>query len=238
MNRARGFAGIIGAIVLCSTLPVFAGTPVTVTVTGPGTAIPVPVGSTTEYAGVYAGYTTPSFTNQGLICDDFTSQISPPQTWNAIAYQVSTIGVTTPLTALLYGGTLSPTYLGIGLNGYAALAYLVNDSFNHPGDTAQQALDNLAIWSITDPGLAVGAAALAQAQVAVNYATSTSNSFSAYTNLYVFTPDPLTLDNVSNKQEMWGTVPEGGSALMYLLLAGIFCFGAGFFRNRFATLKA
>jgi len=240
-TKARKFAGIVGAFVICLGLPAFGQIPVQVTLNGPGTALPVTIGTNQEYAGVYSGSASNGTTftsNPGLICDDFTGQVNPPQTWNALAYQVSTITSAT-LPHLLYGGALpDPPYPNIGLSGYAALADLVQQSFNSNDPTLQADIGE-AIWSITDPAIAGQISANASALRAAALAFGASENFSQFTNLWIFVPNPLTADYASNKQEMWGRVPEGGSALMYLLLAGLFCFGAVYLnsRNRFGTLK-
>ena len=49
------------------------------------------------------------------------------------------------------------------------------------------------------------------------------------------TPNPT--DNYCDSQEFFGQVPDGGSALMYLGLAGLSCFGA-MFRSRGRTKKS
>jgi hypothetical protein len=64
-------------------------------------------------------------------------------------------------------------------------------------------------------------------------------------NLWILTPSPKSgynPDGVGEPQEMWSfisdpgplvsTVPEGGTALLYLLLAGAACFGAAIFKSR------
>lgn len=238
--RAKDFAGIIATLVVCFGLPVFGqGIPVSVTLSSVSGNPTVTVGGETVAAGVYSGSTTLPGAAPGLICDDFAGQVTPPATWNALAYQVSTLTPTIVSTNLLFGGANTPPYANIGVHGYAALADLVNLSFNSAGNPTLQADISEAIWSITfAPSLSgVDPAAQTLAANALAYATSTSDSFSQYTNLWIYVPT----SNLSTTQEMWGTVPvpEGGSALMYLLLCGVFCFGAVFlrFRDSLGTLK-
>lgn len=237
-TRARRFTGIIGALIIGLGLPALGqGIPVTVTVTSVSGSPTVTVGGETVAAGVYDGTTSLPGATPGLICDDFAGQVTPPATWNALAYQVSTLTPTIIATDLLFGGAHTPPFANIGVHGYAALADLVNLSFNSAGNPTLQADISEAIWSITSPGLSgVDAAAQTLAANALAYATSTSDSFSQYSNLWIYVPT----SDLATTQEMWGRVPEGGSALMYLLLGGLFCFGAVFlnFRNRFGTLKA
>ena len=64
---------------------------------------------------------------------------------------------------------------------------------------------------------------------------------SQYSNLWVLTPILGDQPNGDGRpQEMWIEVPEGGAALLYLLLAGGVCFGAMFLnrRNRFANFAS
>ena len=57
-------------------------------------------------------------------------------------------------------------------------------------------------------------------------------NLSSFGNLWLYVPTPL-----SGSQEMWGNVAvaEGGTAFLYLLLAGLSCFGAMFLRRRSAN---
>jgi hypothetical protein len=58
-------------------------------------------------------------------------------------------------------------------------------------------------------------------------------SLSQFANLFLYVPIPGSqTGSLGTPQEMWGNVPEGGAALLYLLLAGASCFGAMFFRSR------
>lgn len=239
-KRIRGFAGAIGAIVLCSALPLLGQTSVVVHLTD-FTGDPVISGlngGPDVYGGVYNGYTVPAVASPGLVCDDFNGVVSPGSSWNAIAYNVSTIGTTTPVTNLLFGGNalVSPPLPNIGLGGYAELAYLVNLMFN-TSDTEAQGDISQAIWKITDPTLTgIDADAQSYLSAALGHA---GDSLGQYTNLWIYVPDPLG-GSLGTTQEMWGRVPEGGSALLYLLLGGLFCFGAMFVgtRDRLGALKA
>ncbi len=223
--RFGRLAAIGGAVLLCFGLAAFGqGTPVTVGLTNVNGDPIVTVGGETVYAGVYGGTSNLPGANPGIICDDFQDNVSVPQTWSAIAYQVSTLGTTTPITAVLFGSN-THGYANVGLAGYAALAYLVNLSFQSAGNPTLQGNISEAIWSITDPGLSgVNSAAQTLVAQAEAYATSTGDSLSQYANLWIYTPTPL--GQANQPQEMFGTVPEGGAAVLYLLLAGIACFGA------------
>ncbi len=220
---------------------------VTVQFTGGYQAVDWGIGGVNAGAGIYSALISPGIpvspvNPAGIICDDFNDEIYTNETWGATAYQVSTLGSTTPITDVLFGGANSPAYANIGVAGYAAIAYLVEELHN-PGNTATQDGDiSAAIWSISDPGLTgVDANAAALALQAKNYASGDGYNMSQYSNLWVLTPILGDQPNGDGPpQEMWIEVPEGGAALLYLLLAGGVCFGAMFLnrRNRFANFAS
>ena len=237
LRRAKmkiGTGGLVAiAGLILSSFGLFAfgqGTPVTVSLTNVNGDPIVNVGGESVYAGVYGGTSNLPGANTGIICDDFNDEVSVPQSWSAIAYNVSTIGTSTPITDVLFGsGTKG--YTNVGIAGYAEIAYLVNMSFASSGNPTLQGNISEAIWAITDPGLSgVDSAAQTLDSQAAAYASSTSDNMSQYTNLVIYTPTPLGQQN--QPQEMWSTVPEGGAAWLYLLLVGIACFGAMRFSPR------
>jgi len=214
------------------------GTPVSVSITSVSGNPTVTVGGEDVYAGVYGGISTLSGANPGIICDDFNDEVSVPETWTATAYQVSTLGTTTPISDVLFGGAYTGTgYTNIGISGYAELAYLVNQMVDTTNTTTQANLSE-AIWSITDPGLSgVDPAAQGYVAAATTYAAATDDSLSQYSNLFIYTPSPNT-GEAGEAQEMWGSVPEGGATGLYLLLAAG-CFGAALlFRSRTSSQSA
>jgi hypothetical protein len=215
---------VAGALLICCGIPMSGqGTLVTVSLTSVNGDPIVNVGGETVYAGVYGGTTTLAGANVGIICDDFNDNVSVPQTWSAKAYQASSL-TSSNISEVLFGSN-TPGYSFIGIAGYAEIAYLVNLSFNSAGNPTLQGNISEAIWSISDPGLSnVDSAAQLLVAQAIAYASSTSDSLAQYTNLEIYTPTPL--GEKDQPQEMWGTVPEGGAALLYLLLAGFACFGA------------
>jgi hypothetical protein len=231
--KAVGLAALVGSTALSFALPAFGQQPVTVNLNNVNGDPIVTVGGETVYAGVYGGTSNLPGANSGIICDDFNDNVTVGQSWTATAYQVSTLGTTTnPITGVLFGSS-TPGYTNVGIAGYAAIAYLVELSFGSASNPTLQGEISEAIWSITDPGLSgtgPGTAAYNLAQQAETYATSTGDSLSQYTNLVIYTPSPLGQTN--QPQEMWSTVPEGGAAFMFLLLAGACCFGAMFFKYR------
>ena len=118
------------------------GEGVTVQFTGGYQAVDWGIGGVNAGAGIYSALISPGIpvspvNPAGIICDDFNDEIYTNETWGATAYQVSTLGSTTPITDVLFGGANSPAYANIGVAGYAAIAYLVEELHN-PGNTATQ----------------------------------------------------------------------------------------------------
>ncbi len=181
----------------------------------------------------------PTYSSPGMICDDYYDHISGGESWTATAYQVSSLNAGNLATDTLFGGAPGWGTVGLtALQGYEALAYLVNDMFmNGVGNSGLQNAISEALWYLTSNASTNGAGILlsslsSQAQALVAYVQNISNlsALSTYTNLWLYT-QPFAPPGV---QEMWGqiNVPEGGAALLYLLLAGGSCFGAMFFRSR------
>ena len=234
---------IAGSLMFCIALPTFGQQAVKVTLGNVnGDPIDYSIGGLDVYAGIYGGTANLTGVIPGIVCDDFKDEVGVPSSWGATAYQVSTLGGSNLITDVLYGGahtgySVAPATPAAA---YAEVAYLVNMMFN-PTDTATQGLISEAIWSITDPGLSGTGSAAYLVTDAQNYATSTSDNLSQYSNLYILTPS-----TIGTGQEMWiqvpspspgstpliSNVPEGGTALIYLLLAGATCFGAVYFNSR------
>jgi len=189
------------------------------------------------YGSVNGTPVGPGYASPGYLCDDFTDEIYIPESWQANAYNVSAL--------LSNWGTMSgDTFFGgkVGEAGYLEMAYLVEASFQgtlgniFAGATANDVSEVL--WCITggptncysgSGGMSAAAWKLWQ-YVQANYQTFTASEFA---NLWLYVPT-CTQGSSGCQQEMWGevAVPEGGAALMYLLLAGVSCFGAMFLRSR------
>ena len=135
----------------------------------------------------------------------------------------------------------TPTHIGLtvvsgwtAIQGYQALAYLANDMFtNGVGNSSLQSSISQALWYLTSEAIGSPIWGLdSTAQGLVNYVENLSNdpALSTYSGLFLYTQPFIP----TGPQEMWGQipVPEGGSPLMYLLLAGITCFGAMFYSRR------
>jgi hypothetical protein len=240
-NKVTRFAVISGMSLFCLGLPVMGQQVVSVQFTG-GYSTTFANSDGDFGAGVYTG-TINGASSPGIICDDYNDEVTSGETWNAKAYQASSLA----------SGNIGSTLFGnsIGLTGYAELGTLVSMMFgNAPNSYAgitgiTQSEIASAIWDITTPGGIKGLDSKAQALVAAVELSFTGNvsKATAYlatlTNLWILTPDPLTGVGSGEPQEMWTeslSVPEGGAALLYLLLAGCACFGTMFYsRKRVAT---
>ena len=241
--KLGGLAAIIGSAVLCLTLPAFGQ--VTVTYNGPGAGdgtatLTDSQGTSTAYTGNYnATITGLPGASSTVVCDDFNHSISIGQTWNASALQASSLNA----------GNIGNTEFGatIGLGGYAEVATLVAALFN--GTTTLGGISGLtvtdlseAIWAITTPGGITGGLSN-NAKSLVTWLTNNVGNLGGsalatylaqYPNLWILTPNPKS----GTQQELWTSVPEGGAALLYLLLAGLACFGAMKFGGSRSQLEA
>jgi len=239
--RAKGLASIIGLVGLCIGLPAFGQTEVSVTFTG-GYSTTWGNLSGNYGAGIYSA-TINGASSPGIICDDFNDSITTGQNWNAYAYQASSLN-SSNIGETLFGNT-------IGLTGYAEVATLVSMMFSG-GSTygsitgITQAELSSAIWDITLGGTPTSLqgldskakALVAAVEAAFNGNTSKAQAYLAtLTSLWILTPTPL---GPNQPQEMWTQglqVAEGGAALMYLLLAGISCFGAMILSHRNQSVR-
>ena len=251
--RARGLAAIIGGAALYLALPALGQNSITLNswngqysagdlsnnTGGPSKQV---------YTGIY--YSTVDGTaNTPTICDDFNHSVSIGETWNATALNTSSLNAS-DIKQTAFGST-------IGLVGYAEVATLVAEIFNlnngstksfGNGSSVFKSLTSFsgtdlseAIWAITTPGGLNGISANAKAIVkwveGLYGSSSVAQSYLNKLNLWILTPSPYVS---SSAQEFWAPggpsyhVPEGGSALLYLLLAGASCIGAMKFsyRNR------
>jgi hypothetical protein len=236
-TKAGGLAAIASAALLCLGLPAFGQQVVSVDYTGGYSTTWSNSGG--DYgAGVYTA-TINGASSPGIICDDFKDEVTSGEKWNAKAYEASSLA----------SGNIGSTLFGnaIGLTGYAEVATLVSMMFGNTPNSyggitgITQAELASAIWDITTPGGVSGLDLKAKALVAAveltfGGKTSLAKTYLAtLTNLWILTPDPMTGVGKGEPQEMWTeglSMPEGGAAFMFLLLAAGSCFGAMFFKYR------
>ena len=211
-NRVSGLAVITLAALLCFALPALGQ--VTVQFEAGLSSYGDAYGS--DQTGLYGGVI--NGVNTQMVCDDFYHNISDGQSWSANVVNVASLSSTAGLQ-----------FASIGLNGYTELAYLVSQMFALGNtDPADKSLISQAIWYITSGGSA-GTSNVWSTNAANFLATFGTAGLTKFAWLEILTP---TNQSSSGPQEMWAPVPEGGTALLYLLLAGVACFGAMFFRSR------
>jgi hypothetical protein len=190
-----------------------------------------------NYAGIYIGpydiqVGGPTGQTSGMICDDFNDDIQIGSTWTA-----------NPVSVTL--GTLGGTMFGVkgsqsSLMAYeeaAALSYAI--LFSNQGAT-NNALMQYAIWAIFSSQNVYGWLQTHDSNYVNDWQTiqgliswaSKQGSQSLLSEFVVWTPAGGCKSGLCGAQEMFQYVPEGGSAVMYLLFAGIFCFGAMWIRSR------
>jgi len=211
-NKVRALVVIGVAAVLCCALPAFSQN-TDITFTGQTYGDNWNGVGTGQYGAIINGTTTT------MVCDDYNHEITSGESWTANGVNVATL---TSVAGLQYAG--------IGINGYTEVAYLVNQMFGNPSSAIQSELSQ-AIWYITTGGtLSITSGAMTYVTAAINFLNG-GGTLSEFANLWLYTP---TDQSQTGPQEMWGlvAVPEGGTAALYLLLAGLACFGAVVIRSR------
>lgn len=203
--------------------------------------------------GVYVGpydATQSNSNNQNpqsvqIICDDFSHDVVPGESWQATVTSVSSLN-TGNVSGLMWGsGTLLSGGTGAAnvLQGYFAMAYLASQMLPLSGNPANNQMVGYmayAIWAIFQ-GAQVEAwlgGPTSQAWMTVQKMalsalgmTFTPGQFAGWE---LLTPIAGSQNPFSQgtPQEYFEYVPEGGTALMYLLLAGFACFGTMYFKSR------
>jgi hypothetical protein len=176
-------------------------------------------------AGVYVGPYTASVNgvaNTPVICDDFADDSVIGHLWNFTANNFSTLG------SALWGNQTT---------NYEAAAWLTLQmlSLNSKPDNALQVgYLSFAIWSLFDQNALnrLNWTQLAGVNSWLNQVPGNLTP-SQFANFVLLTPQGCTSGPGSCPgQEFFEVMPEGGSAAMYLLLAGLSCFAAMLFRRR------
>lgn len=222
IGTIRRCLGAAVTVILCFASAAFA-TSVTVTVTAGN-------------PNVLDGYSVGPYTatvngvaNTQVICDDFPDKTTLKTPYTDTVNSFSDLGNTLWGSYLMSsnGGNHSLTYV---TPLYDEAAWLTLQLLN-PANASQLGNIQFAIWAIfsssaltRDPN-AQSWLTLAQAQVPSFY----SGEFS---NFLILTPSCSNGPGSCNGQEFFEVVPEGGSAMMYLLLASLSCFGAMLFCSR------
>jgi hypothetical protein len=244
--RSSWWLAVLIALLLCWTPGAFAGTI--------GLAVDSSVYNNQVLDGIYISPYPLDVTAQGtsnysvgtkltLFCDDFKDE--------------SYVGVPVGFNSTTIGGNLGGTLWGstVGITGYQQAAWLSTQLNKNPGAYSY------AIWALFDPQSvwnwlwshndATGSTSTCDLVFGTNCTSQTSgvdfsheggylgaaegqNLSGQFLNWVIYTPMGCTLSQSCASQEFFQPmpVPEGGSALLYLLLAGITCFGAMIYSRR------
>jgi hypothetical protein len=173
--------------------------------------------------GVYVGpyyATVNGVANTAVICDDFADDSYIGHSWNYAANNFSTLG------SALWGNQTS---------NYDAAAWLTLQMLSlnsNPGNATQVGYLSYAIWSLFDKGALNGLNLTELGGVNTWLGKVPSNlTPGQFANFILLTPQGCTAGSCPG-QEFMQVMPEGGSSVMYLLLAGLSCSVAILFRRR------
>lgn len=177
-------------------------------------------------------------TSVQIICDDFQHNVTVGESWAVNITSVSSL--TNGTTGLVWSGKdagigIFGNQVGISmLQGYYAMADLATQLMGASGSNAGYLA--YAIWAVFDASAVKswlyghGAGYMwAQVQSDAWQALQGKYSSSEFAGWEILTPTNITKNG---PQEMFELVPEGGTALTYLLLAGFACFGTMYFKSR------
>lgn len=194
--------------------------------------------------GIYVGSYSANVTGGGTVqvtCDDFRDE-SDYNTTNYTVNSFSSLGSTlwgtvmgvataTPLYEQAAWLTLQMLHLTGATQGYYSYAIWAIFQPNQVANWLTSYGDSTACNTVFGSGSwgAKGCAAGAGGLVAL----AKSQTFTAgeFANILILTPNGCTPSSCP-EQEFFEVVAEGGSAALYLLLAGSACFAAMFFRSR------
>src|SRR5580704_12909639 len=206
--------GVVAVALLCFAPSAFANS--TLTMTGAGNNV---------MDGVYVGpyyATVNGVANTPVICDDFADESYIGSSWNFTANNFSTLG------NALWGNQTA---------NYDAAAWLTLQMLSlngNPSNATTVGYLSFAIWSLFDKAALSGLTSTQLAGVDSWLAKIPSNlTPSEFANFVLLTPQGCTRGPGSCPgQEFLMQVPEGGSSMMYLLLAGFACSAAMLFRSK------
>jgi hypothetical protein len=188
--------------------------------------------------GVYVGpYTaTVNGTSTQIICDDFSDESYVGESWTANVTTLSNLNGTK------WGGMANATQL------YDEAAWLATQmlSKTYSGNPTQVGYLAYALWATFQPSqvenwLGANSAAWLAVEGWLSSAAGQHFTPGEFSNFFLYTPNtnyPITCSGQScantPPQEFFGflSAPEGGSTLMYILLATLVCAGAIWLRSR------
>jgi hypothetical protein len=213
INSTQKWWGLTAVAILCFACSAFADSG-SLTLTGAGNNV---------MHGVYVGpyyATVNGVANTAVICDDFADDSFIGHTWSFNTNNFSTLG------NALWGNQTQ---------NYEAAAWLTLQMLSlngNPNNATQVGYLSYAIWSLFDNNALNGLSTTQLlgvnswlGNVPLNLTTS------QFSNFVILTPQGCTAGSCPG-QEFLQMMPEGGSAAMYLLMAGLTCFVAMRFRSR------
>jgi hypothetical protein len=220
INSTQKWWGIAAIALLCFAPAAFANS--TLNMTGAGNNV---------MDGVYVGpyyATVNGVANTPVICDDFADESRIGSSWSFTANNFSTLG------SALWGNQTA---------NYEAAAWLTLQMLSlntNPNNATTVGYLSFAIWSLFDKSALNGLTSTQLAGVDSWLAKIPSNlTPGEFSNFVILTPQGCANGPGSCPgQEFLMMVPEGGSALTYLLLAGLSCFGAMLFRRKHQPVTA
>ena len=209
---------ITAVAALCLASNAFADT---ITMTGAGNNI---------MHGVYVGpyyATVNGVPNTAVICDDFADDSVIGHSWNFTSNNFSTLG------NALWGNQTQ---------NYEAAAWLTLQMLSlngNPANATQVGYLSYAIWSLFDQNALNG---LNSTQLAgVNFWKGNvplNLTTSQFSNFVILTPNNCTPGTCPGQEFLMLTVPEGGSSVGYLFMAGLLCAVAVWIRSRRSATAA
>jgi hypothetical protein len=212
INTIQKWWGVAVLALLCFAPCAFANS--SLTMTGAGNNV---------MGGVYVGpyyATVNGVANTAVICDDFADDSYIGHSWNYTANNFSTLG------SALWGSQTS---------NYDAAAWLTLQMLSlnsNPSNATQVGYLSYAIWSLFDKGALNGLNLTQLGGVNTWLGKVPSNlTPGQFANFILLTPQGCTAGSCPG-QEFMQVMPEGGSSVMYLLLAGLSCSGGMLFRRQ------
>lgn len=223
---------VTGLVLLCLVPGAFAGT-VNLQINNP------PSNNVLDgiYVGAYGATNTGTGAQTQIICDDFKDDSN----YNSATYTVHNFG---SFVGTVWGPGAATLY--------QEAAWLALGMLNQSG--AQQGYYSYAIWAVFDPsgvaswltkygdvtscntvfgsgswgqsGCTAGSGGLLASAAGQQYYQG------EFSNFLILTPTCSAGPGTCQEQEFFQLVPEGGSTLVYLLLAGILCFGTMVYSRR------
>ena len=213
INSTQKWWGVVAIALLCFVPGAFA-TSGSLTLTGAGTNV---MGNV--YVGPYYA-TVNGVANTPVICDDFSDDSVVGHSWNFNTNNFSTLG------SALWGNQLQ---------NYEAAAWLTVQMLSlnsNPANSTQVGYISFAIWSLFNKGALAGLNSTQLAGVNLWLSKVPGNlTAGMFSNFVILTPQGCTPGTCPG-QEFLEVMPEGGSTALYMLVAGLMCFGAMVFRNR------